>query len=65
MFTYELEGIEIEKTVFMVHGENTTVVQYELTKNNRRQSPKNLRLELRPLIAFRDYHSTTHAEWTL
>src|SRR5437879_345068 len=34
VFTYEIEGLEIEKTVFMVQGENTTVVQYELTKNN-------------------------------
>jgi predicted glycogen debranching enzyme len=59
-FTYEVEGIEVEKTVFMIYGENSTVVQYELKKNNHAQRPKNLRLELRPLIAFRDYHSTTH-----
>jgi predicted glycogen debranching enzyme len=59
-FTYEIEGIEIEKTVFMVHGENSTVVQYELKKNNHPERPKNLSLEVRPLIAFRDYHSTTH-----
>jgi predicted glycogen debranching enzyme len=59
-FTYEVEGIEIEKTVFMVHGENSTVVQYELKKNNHPERPKNLCLEVRPLIAFRDYHSTTH-----
>ena len=61
VFTYEVEGVEIEKTIFMIHGENTTVVQYELTKDNHPESPKNLRLEVRPLIAFRDYHSTTHA----
>jgi len=60
VFTYEIEGIEIEKTVFMVHGENSTVVHYELKKNNHPERIKNLRLELRPLIAFRDYHSTTH-----
>src|ERR1043166_2491100 len=60
VFTYEIEGIEIEKSGFMIHGENTTVIQYELTKNNHPESPKNLRLEVRPLIAFRDYHSTTH-----
>jgi predicted glycogen debranching enzyme len=60
VFTYEIEGIEIEKSVFMIQGENTTVVQYELTKNNHPESPKNLRVEVRPLIAFRDYHSTTH-----
>jgi len=60
VFTYEIEGIEIEKSVFMVHGENSTVVQYELKKNNHPERPKKLWLELRPLIAFRDYHSTTH-----
>src|ERR1700745_4458629 len=30
VFTYEIEGIEIEKSVFMIHGENGTVVHYEL-----------------------------------
>src|SRR5712692_6023794 len=30
IFTYEVEGIVIEKTVFMLYGENTIVVQYEL-----------------------------------
>ncbi len=59
-FIYEVEGVEIEKTVFMVHGENSTVVQYELKKNNHPERLKNLSLEVRPLIAFRDYHSTTH-----
>ncbi|MBI3474311.1 MAG: glycogen debranching enzyme N-terminal domain-containing protein, partial [Acidobacteria bacterium] len=60
VFTYEVEGIEIEKTVFMVQGDNTTVIQYELKKNNHPESPRNLALEIRPLVAFRDYHSTTH-----
>ena len=61
IFIYEVEGIMIEKTVFMVYGENTTVVQYELKSTKRSQPPKSLRLEIRPLIAFRDYHCTTHA----
>ncbi|MGA9801591.1 MAG: amylo-alpha-1,6-glucosidase [Terriglobales bacterium] len=60
-FTYEVEGIVLEKTVFMVHGENTTVVHYEVKSTNRAVPPQSLRLEIRPLIAFRDYHSTTHA----
>jgi predicted glycogen debranching enzyme len=60
VFTYGVEGIEMEKSVFMIHGENSTVIHYELRKNNRPEVPKNLRLEIRPLIAFRDYHGTTH-----
>jgi predicted glycogen debranching enzyme len=44
----------------MIQGENSVVVQIELKKNNHPERPNSLRLELRPLIAFRDYHSTTH-----
>ncbi len=60
VLTYEVEGIEMQKSVFMIHGENSVVILYHLTKNNHPKSPKNLRLEIRPLIAFRDYHGTTH-----
>lgn len=28
VFVYELEGVKLEKSIFMVYGENTTVVQY-------------------------------------
>ena len=60
VFTYEVENIEIEKFVLMIHGENSTVIHYELRKNNLSESLKNVLLEIRPLIAFRDYHGTTH-----
>jgi predicted glycogen debranching enzyme len=61
VFTYEIEGIEFEKTVFMVHGENSTIIQYRLGNVGGSKSlPEKIALELRPLIAFRDYHSTTH-----
>ncbi|HYM07958.1 MAG TPA: amylo-alpha-1,6-glucosidase [Terriglobales bacterium] len=63
IFTFEIEGVVIEKTVFMVQGENTTVVQYEL--KSTMQPSGSLRLEIRPLVAFRDYHSTTHANGAL
>jgi predicted glycogen debranching enzyme len=56
VFVFEIEGLVLEKSVFMVRGENTTVIQYEV----RGMLPAQCRLELRPLIAFRDYHSTTH-----
>jgi len=64
-FGYEVAGVEIEKTVFMIQGENSTVIQYQLRNNHHPGSPKNLRLEIRPLIAFRDYHSTTHENGAL
>ncbi|HZQ69173.1 MAG TPA: amylo-alpha-1,6-glucosidase [Terriglobales bacterium] len=56
VFTFSADGIELEKSVFMVQGENTTVVQYRILTPNARQ----IQLEVRPLIAFRDYHSLTH-----
>jgi predicted glycogen debranching enzyme len=55
-YIYEIDGIEIEKSIFLVHGENTVVVQYEV----RGAASGECYFEIRPLIAFRDYHSTTH-----
>jgi predicted glycogen debranching enzyme len=56
IFTYEVAGVEMEKSVFMIHGENSTIIRYRLLSEPT-ESPL---LELRPLIAFRDCHSTTH-----
>ncbi len=58
-FIYQVNGIEVEKRVFMVHGENTTAAEWELRALDRDPVP-DCTLEVRPLIAFRDYHSTTH-----
>src|SRR6266545_5245952 len=63
VLTYRVEGIQIEKSIFMVQGENTTVVQYQFRLPKSTNSPlpvTHLSLEIRPLIAFRDYHGTTH-----
>ncbi|HJP92171.1 MAG TPA: amylo-alpha-1,6-glucosidase [Pyrinomonadaceae bacterium] len=66
MFVYEIEGLRIEKTVFMVQGENTTVVQYELLEAPSSENRvAEINLEIRTLIAFRDYHSTTHENGAL
>jgi predicted glycogen debranching enzyme len=58
VFVYELEGIEIQKSVLLVDGENTVVIQYELHLPPHLPAP--VQLQLRPLIAFRDHHATTH-----
>ncbi|MBI3961510.1 MAG: glycogen debranching enzyme N-terminal domain-containing protein, partial [Deinococcus sp.] len=62
VFTYVVGGVEVEKSVFMLHGENSTVIQYQLRSAGGQPSPapSRVELEVRPLIAFRDYHSTTH-----
>ena len=58
IFTFAVDDIEIEKGIFMVDGENTTVIQYRVLNAPLGEQ---LRLEIRPLVAFRDYHSTTHS----
>ena len=57
VFTFSVDGVEVEKKLFMVHGQNTTVVTYKLISASRESG---VELELRPFIAFRDYHSLTH-----
>ncbi len=57
-FTYRCGDVQLEKTVFLVQGENTVVIQYELIGDLRGRA---CQLEVRPLVAFRDYHSLTHA----
>ncbi|WP_353069162.1 amylo-alpha-1,6-glucosidase [Tunturibacter empetritectus] len=57
VFTYSNGGWEITRTVSMVQGQNTTIIEYALGK---RGSGKHFFLEVRPLIAFRGYHAATH-----
>lgn len=60
VFTYCVEDFEIRKSVFMIHGQNSTVIQYHLLSTEQTFREKaDCFLEVRPLIAFRDYHCTT------
>ena len=56
VFVYEAGGVTLKKTVAAIHGENTTVVLYEIL-----EAPAAISLELRPLVAYRDYHALQHA----
>ena len=49
---YHVNGIELKKSIAMIHGENTTVIIYEVIK-----AIKNFTLELLPLLSVRNYHS--------
>jgi predicted glycogen debranching enzyme len=53
---YEVNGIKLKKTIAMVHGENTTIILYEVINANTVFT-----LELLPLIAARGYHSLQHS----
>jgi predicted glycogen debranching enzyme len=56
MFEYEAGGIRLRKTIAALHGENTTVVLYEVLA-----APQDFYLELQPFVAARDFHSLAHA----
>ena len=57
VFTYKVKDVKITKTISMIYGRNTVVVQYKI-KNGRQAST----LKLAPIINFRDFHhmNTNH-----
>ena len=59
-FRYANRDFEIEKSVLLVHGENTVVLGY---RNLHPQGT--LELKLRPLFAFREYSALTHRNNTV
>ncbi len=48
---FQVNGLQLAKTVFMVNGSNTTILEYE------NQSEHSFRLSLQPFFVDRDYHS--------
>ena len=55
-WTYEAAGVTLTRTLFLAHGENTAVIRWSLEGAEGRD----VRLEVRPLLAFRDYHALGH-----
>jgi predicted glycogen debranching enzyme len=61
VWSYALADGLLEKRVWMRQGENTTYVQYTLVRGS---AP--LEVELKALVNYRDFHSTTHAgDWRM
>lgn len=56
VWKYEAGGVVLQKTITMVHGENTTLVIYDVL-----EAPDNALLELQPFLSVRDYHALMHA----
>jgi len=56
VFRWTLNGVTIEKRIWMEHGTSRTVVTYRLV------SGRALSLQLRPLFAHRDYHQQRHGQ---
>lgn len=53
---FEAGGARLSKSVAALHGENSTLIRYELLSG-----PADLSLELRPFLAPRPIHETAHA----
>ncbi len=60
VFTYTVADVEVEKSICMLHGENSTIVHYAIRPPRWPATSDAYALEVRALIACRDSHSTTH-----
>jgi len=59
VWTYALADALLEKRVWMVQGENSTLIHYTLTR-----ASSLLEIDLKALVNYRDFHSLTHAgDW--
>jgi predicted glycogen debranching enzyme len=56
VFEYEAGGVILRKTIVAIHGENTTVILYEVIS-----AEDDFNFQLLPLSSCRDYHSLSHA----
>lgn len=52
LWRYQADGVDIEKRLHVFHGRNAVEVRYTLRAPGRR-----VRLQLRPLVALRDFHT--------
>jgi len=55
-FMFEAGGVQLRKSIVMVHKENTTIIKYEVIK-----APQNFEMEFLPLLASRGSHQEMHA----
>jgi predicted glycogen debranching enzyme len=54
-FVFEAGGVKLKKTIAAIHGENTTLITYEVL-----EAAQKFKMELLPLCSYRDFHSTSH-----
>jgi len=59
IWTYSLGKVDVEKRIFMLNGQNTTVVQYSV-RSKARFKRRAISLSVRPMLSFVDYHQLQH-----
>jgi len=61
VWTFAIGDARLEKRVWMQHGANTTYIRYDVPR-----STLPLHLDIKALVNYRDYHSTTRAgDWRM
>ena len=55
VYTYNVNGIIIEKSIVMIYGKNAVVVNYKISNNNSKT-----KFNITPIMNFRDFHSEYH-----
>jgi predicted glycogen debranching enzyme len=63
VWVFDVDGVEIEKKIFMPHGLNATVCTLRLKQ--KRGDRRTVSIEVRPLISFVDYHHLRHEDPSL
>lgn len=61
VWTYEVGGYWIERKLFMVYGEDAAVISWSV-KDRKKRDKTQIKLELKPLLAFRDHHHLRHED---
>ncbi len=61
VWVYAVDGVELEKKIFMIHGLNASVCRWQLRRTSRRDR-RQVSLEVRPLLSFVDYHHLRHVD---
>lgn len=59
VWIFEVDGIELEKKLYMPYGLNAVVCSWK-AKRKKRSDRRRLSLEVRPLLSFVDYHHLQH-----
>jgi predicted glycogen debranching enzyme len=58
-FAWRADEVELSKSIFMVHGSNTVVVEYFLRAQGEAVK-RDVKLEVRPMLAYRGFHELAH-----
>jgi predicted glycogen debranching enzyme len=59
VWTYLIDGVEVERRIFMLHGENTTVCRWNILSRIAGHK-SDVTLEIKPLVSFVSYHQLQH-----